>query len=202
MAEKVSWSRRAGVTPGKLRLIGALAFVMVAVLYLQFGRPAPENPPAAASEGAERRPRRSGRAASLAAKASPDQSRAAARKRADSAPWPTPDLQAVIRYDPFALPAAFPQPKPKVVATSPIEQNGGELPDPEEQKKNLANALQQTELELERMRLQGVQVIVTQQDQYVALIGGNTVRVGDEINGFKVIAIDPSGVKVERSVQQ
>jgi vacuolar-type H+-ATPase subunit F/Vma7 len=60
--------------------------------------------------------------------------------------------------------------------------------------------VQQAALEAERTQLQaaltslkqqGVQVIVKREDQYIAIIGDQEVRVGDEYQGFTVVAIDP-----------
>ena len=53
-------------------------------------------------------------------------------------------------------------------------------------------------MQLEELKQRGVHVIVSKNDQYVAMIGDRMIHVGDEINGFTVTAIDPEGVRVER----
>ena len=65
-----------------------------------------------------------------------------------------------------------------------------------------ARAVEQLNKRLEELRQQGVQVILKEQDQYVALIGDQTVHVGDEIDGLTVTEITPSGVRVERKIKE
>ncbi|OHB66540.1 MAG: hypothetical protein A2V70_05300 [Planctomycetes bacterium RBG_13_63_9] len=53
---------------------------------------------------------------------------------------------------------------------------------------------------LDGLRQQGVAVVIGSGERYVAVVGSQTVRVGDLLDGFRVIAIAPDGVTVERPV--
>jgi hypothetical protein len=46
------------------------------------------------------------------------------------------------------------------------------------------------------LKQQGVHAIIKREREYVAIIGDKEVHVGDEIDGFTVIAIDADGVRV------
>jgi hypothetical protein len=103
----------------------------------------------------------------------------------------------VVAYDPFALPAAFPQPK---VAGDSKGKNGEALlaDAAAEEAKKLADEVEKLHMELEELRQRGVHVIVREGDQYAAIIGDRMLHVGDKINEFTVTSIDPDGVHVER----
>ncbi len=205
MDKPKSLSQQLGVTPGKLIAIAALAVVLVAVLYKQFGgSPAKQAVPQAAaveeksSEPPAERVTRRGKPAggvveSLAAVAVPVR-----LETLDKNLWKPRDLASVIQYDPFALPASFPQP---AVATKGNATAGDEDSLAEADASRLADKVAELQTELEQLKQRGVHVIVRENDQYVALIGDRTIHVGDEINGFTVTAIQPDGVHVEKKVQ-
>jgi hypothetical protein len=188
-----------GVTPTKLKLICLLAVMLVAVLYLQYGRSSAEVAPTKPSA-------RSTRAAksddATTSQSSPGKKENSASELVDNLSWNAPELASVIHYDPFALPAAFPQPKPTLVGVNPAEGGATVLAAAEMSEEARLNALRETQTELERLRKQGVQIILTEGDQFVAMIGKDTFHVGDEIGGFKITAIDSDGVHVERAVQE
>jgi hypothetical protein len=118
----------------------------------------------------------------------------------DQTRWKSPELATVTAYDPFALPAAFPQPAP--AAADPLAAQHGS-PDPSAARADanqLAAAVEQLRTALEELQQRGVHVIVRERNQYVAMIGDRLIHVGDEINGFTVTAIEPDGVRVERKV--
>jgi hypothetical protein len=120
----------------------------------------------------------------------------------DISKWQPPQLTTVIEYDPFAIPASFPRPQPTDVeaALARLGDHAGEqeLADGA----SMEDRMKDSQAELETLRQLGVQVVLGQRDQYVALIGDRTVRVGDEINGFTVIAIDSDGVRVARDLKR
>ena len=197
-------SRKVGLTRRKAALVAVLAVVLLVVLYLQFGPSgedyvAPQDsehrrPPASSSNQTSATPaaslttiggvtRTSGRAAPI-----------------DESHWKTPDLAAVIAFDPFAVPETFPKSEQILAVAGQESESGSE--DPAVAAELLTEAVEQLRLELEELQQRGVHVIVKQRDQYVAMIGDRTVHVGDEIGGFTVTAIEPDHVRVERKVQK
>jgi hypothetical protein len=184
-----------GLTPGKLTLIGVLAVVLLGVLYLQFGGSEAEAP----TTKPARKPRQAATASETAQSTSAAPKQAATSGLADISAWHTPALEKVVEYDPFALPAAFPQPKSSAAALELSNSSASALAKFDEEAR--AKLQKQVESELGTMRKQGVQVILTRGDQFVAMIGGKTYHVGDEIGGFTITAIDASGVHVERAVR-
>ena len=103
-----------GVSPGKLKLIGLLSVILVVVLYLQYGGAGTDATPTKAE------PRQARAAKNSSAPSPPEQTdskETAIKYLGDISSWKQPDLATVIQYDPFALPAAFPQPKPTLTAS-------------------------------------------------------------------------------------
>ena len=201
MADGPDRAQRSGATPGKLILIAVLAVVLAAVLYIQFGRSGSADVPAARKPTAARRAQ-GGRASAAATREQEQPTKTlddAPREPDDDAAWKPPDLATVIAYDPFAVPASFPQPRR-------ANDDVGSFQDGETAANQGIDAmvrdLEQTRKQLEDMRQLGVKVILEQHGQYVALIGDQMIHVGDEINGFTVTAITPSGVRVERKIKE
>lgn len=205
MAEPKSSAKKGGLTRGKAILIGILSVVLVAILYVQFGRGGEKS----GSEAAGYRPPRSAlavqpasaaaNAVTLAAATGPagKDKNCAATPIIDGARWKSPQVATVVAYDPFALPAAFPQPK---VAIGKKGKDGEELiaEAAAADAKKLADEVEKLHMELEELRQRGVHVIVREGDQYAAVIGDRMLHVGDKINEFTVTAIEPDGVHVER----
>lgn len=192
-------SKAGGLTQGKAILIAVLAVVLLAVLYLQFGRSSSAS--GAAANAGRRRPVV---AATSAAKPATDKkdSPAATTQQAvvivDPTRWKSPDPIQVVKYDPFALPDAFPRP-----ALAEMTEAGGKgsaaaaAAAAEENERKLA-AIQNQWLEWEDLKRSPVHVIMKGSDQYVAMVGDRTIHVGDEISGYTVTSIDSSGVHVVR----
>jgi len=191
-----------GLSRGKATLIGVLAVMLVAVLYLQYGRSG--EPSAAASRAMRTRPRPTSKRSpgTMVKKNQSDSGLPKAVAAAvDEARWKSPKIEDVVDYDPFALPAAFPKPR----AMEPTNGSSQQLAAAAaaDNAKKLAEAVAQLEMQLQELKQRGVQVIVRERDQYAAMIGDRLVHVGDEINGFTVTSIDPgSGVRVERKATQ
>lgn len=172
-------SSKLGATPGKKVLIAVLAVVFVVVIAVQFGgsfgaKQTPEGEP-------DREGRRPGPNGEVAAHpAQPSQTRG---KGHDTVrPWPLFELADVADYDPFAA--------PKPVADRP--------PDPPE--KTVDDAAEQAERDrlLEQLREEGVQAVVgSAVGGNAAVIGSQTVRVGDVLGRFRVVAIESDGVVLE-----
>jgi hypothetical protein len=186
--------------------MGVLAIVLLGVLYLQFGRSSGDSGFESVGSAPRRRPPATSAAppeiAGNAEKkhAMDKGSSAAVVTVVDERRWKSPDLADVVDYDPFAMPSSFP--KSEVAAVGTKERNLATAAAAEDAKR-LADAIAQLQRQLEELKQRGVQVIVREGDQYVAMIGDRTVHVGDEINGFTVTGIDlRSGVSVERKSAQ
>jgi hypothetical protein len=178
----------------KLVLIGVLSLVLVGVLYLQFG--GSKKPKSAA------KPRQSAAEKSSAKKSSELAKEKGAPIRSDRklvgslSQWKSPELAAVVVYDPFALPAAFPRPAATVSTEVVAAKNASSPAELAKQRKAAEDLQQKMQAQLESLKHQGVHVIIKGRDEYVAVIGDQEIRVGDEINGFKVLAIDSNSVRV------
>jgi hypothetical protein len=198
-------SQKIGLTRGKAALIGVLAAALIGVVYVQYG-PSEEGeaPPAdAAYSPPPHAPQAPGLASPLTQPAgeSPQATdRTVLAAAFDQTRWKPPELAQVVAYDPFALPSGFPQPAQAFHEAGAAADGSLDAADAASDADRLAEAIAQLQTELESLQQRGVQVIVRQRDQYVALIGDRTVHVGDEINGFTVTAIDPDGVRVERKI--
>jgi hypothetical protein len=190
-------AKQAGVTPGRIILIGVLAIVLAAVLYSRFGPESGKGLPATASRSAARqRATKPGSATAKSAQA------AALKKTGSVSVWQSPNLAAVVKYDPFALPAAFPQPR-KAGDETDLAQNASQAQSASAQLAALEAERAKSEAELQALRQQGVQVIIENKNnkkQYVAVVGTEKVHVGDKIQGFTVIAIDANGVQVAKDL--
>jgi hypothetical protein len=205
VADAQNSAKKAGLTRGKAILIAVLAVVLVVVLFLQFGGASA----AKSTETIGHRPNRSVAAAPPASTTAKPSGGAetkpatgkqmAARLVIDESRWKPPKLAAVVAYDPFALPASFPQ--PARVAGDP-KSGGSEgliAAAAADDAKRLADAVEELRKQLKELEERGVHVIIREPDQYAAVIGDRMLHVGDEINGFTVTAIDPNnGVRVER----
>jgi hypothetical protein len=198
-----------GLTRGKAILIGVLAVALVAVLYVQFGRGG-EKPvgevaryrrprPAAAVESVDTTPK----SVTLATVKTPSNAQAGNDKSAATAPlidetrWKSPKLETIVAYDPFALPAAFPQPPTVAAGSKATGADGLIAAATADDAKRLADEVEKLQMQLEELTQRGVHVIVRERDQYAAVIGDRLLHVGDKINEFTVTAIDPDGVHVE-----
>lgn len=206
MDSNSSWARKAGVTQGKLVLIGVLAIVLMGVLYWQFAPSGAEAPSATASDVPRRKPADRDRARQpneetpmVASPSTNPANRESARPVSSN--WKPPKVSLVVQYDPFALPASFPQPltnSAEQLAQMSL-QDGQSL---EARREELEKELQDIRAQLEALRHQGVHVIIQRKNEYIAMIGDRTIHVGDEINGFKVIGIDSDGVQIAHELNQ
>lgn len=191
-----SLANQLGATPGKLALIGVLAIVLCGVLYLQFGptaKPASRSAtrPMAATESTTKPSHSSAAVAvSVATAAAPH------RKTGALANWHSPKLASIVEYDPFALPASFPQPASVKENTATV-QNANQARSAAEQLAALQAERTKSEAELKKLQQEAVQIII---DRKVAVVGGREVHVGDKINGFTVISIDGDNVQVVKDV--
>jgi hypothetical protein len=119
----------------------------------------------------------------------------------DRRQWKAPALDEVSRYDPFALPAAFPQ--PVVTTFSGVKSADGTVvtADASEDAESQAELIAESQAKLAELQQRGVRVIIQGKKQATAVIGDRTVHVGDDVDGFTVTAIHSDGVVVERKLE-
>lgn len=165
---------KVGATPGKLVLMGVLAVVFVVVLIVQFGGDSSAEPSAAL--GSETSP--------------PLQNPVVTERRPtakpDEAPTPWPVLQCaeVIGYDPFSTPSTLADDS---ASSQDIAHNS---PD--------ADRKARQEQTLKELQSQGVKAVYGGGPQgMIAVVGSETVRIGQKLGGFRVVAIGPNGISLE-----
>ncbi len=97
------------------------------------------------------------------------------------------------------MPASFPIPR-QIGNERALAQSAAQTQDASAQQAALEAERTQSESELQGLRQQGVDVIIKRKSEYVAIVGDQEVHVGDQINGFTVIAIDADGVQVAKDL--
>lgn len=172
------WLRQYGMTPGRAAIMAVLALALVAVWGPQLvssgdGPPAisvvtPTKPAPATTVA---RP-----ALSLPTTKPQTASTATAPKPAKKRAIPKFTASEAGAYDPFAAPAW----SPAAVSLLAGSEAGGSNADAEDR--------------FEAIRSRGVAMILVSPDGKAAQLGDRTVRVGDQIDGFEVIDITPTGV--------
>jgi hypothetical protein len=197
--KKSSWAKQAGITPGKLVLIAVLAVVLGGVLYIQFApqsssSPPPSHPVPPTVAAARKLPVQN----LVGVPALPSETATLRKKTGEVASWHSPELTPIVAYDPFALPAAFPQPT-KVDEQGGLAQSEAAV-DPSVQQAELEAERTKSESELAGLREQGVAVVIKKKKEWYAIVGDQEIHVGDQINGFTVIAIDAGGVRVAKDL--
>ncbi|HEY4232537.1 MAG TPA: hypothetical protein VGM76_03865 [Lacipirellulaceae bacterium] len=201
MDKKSPPKKQLGVTPAKLIVIGVLSLVLVAILYLQFSSSPTTSASAVTAGPARHRP--SGAAPAAVADNSdlstPEQ--ASSGKPDFSSNWQAADLSKVVQHDPFATPASFPQ-RLKAGAEDKLAQETAKTVDAKAEETARADAIKAMQSQFVQLQHEGVHVIMEQHDKYVALVGDRTIHVGDQIEGFTVVAIDADGVRVARDLKQ
>ncbi len=182
------------VTPRQLALIGVLAVILAGVLYVQFGGQGEPDQPEAPT------PSRAGPrglapvAATRDAQAKPSagQPKPAGEPTPPRPAWPKLSADEAAAYDPFGLPEAFAR---TAAAVRKKEASLG---------KRQARSQRKAEQDrtLAALRSTGVAAVFRGPAESVAIVGRNLVRVGDELNGFRVVSIDPDGVLLAPSNPQ
>lgn len=171
----------------QLALAGIMTVVFVVVLLVQFGGVAggkPTGPP----DPATRKP--STGTPPHGPHATADQPRRRPPRRPAPA-WPAIDLAEVLRFDPFAAGQAFASRQKPSGKAAPDEAAAGRRQRRQQAQSERAEAV-------ERLRRQGLKAVIAGSGgQAVAVVGSKTVRVGDVIDGLRVIAIQPDGVVLE-----
>ncbi|MHC4403472.1 MAG: hypothetical protein ACYTG0_27765 [Planctomycetota bacterium] len=177
-------------TPRQLALVAVLSAIFVVVLIVQFGG-------GSDADGAVQRPKLEEESDPTASADEESRGRSHASAVATASgsvarPWPTLPPHDVLAYDPFAIPPTFLAPDRAVDAATGRE-NGEEGSFREAQRRQ-----EEQRQALHRLRQAGVKAIVGGGDgRAAALIGSQTVRVGDSIEGLRVIAVEPDGLVVQ-----
>ena len=194
-------TKKSEVTPGKLALIGVVGVVLVIVLYLQYGdqlkSTAKSDAPATTAAARRTKPANAKAAKKDDVAGTDFELRKSTGSRAT---WQAPELASVVTYDPFALPASFPQLQHGDAETALAQTEAQKTQDASAQQAALEAERTQMQAALTSLKQQGVQVIVKREDQYIAIIGDQEVRVGDEFQGFTVVAIDANGVRLAKDL--
>jgi hypothetical protein len=194
--------KQVGLTPVKMALLVLLAAVLIGVLYHQLGG-STTKPPAVAAHRSNAREASAVEPNSGATQV-PSAKVATTRRKKTTIrdDWQSPSLANVEGYDPFALPASFPQPPVPGTTGALAQVQAKSREDEAVQLAALAAEREQTQSQLIGLRQQGVQVIIKRNDQYVAIVGEQEVHVGDQLNGFTVTAIDADSVHVAKDLSQ
>jgi hypothetical protein len=171
-------------TPRQLVVIGVLGVILVAVLIGQFGgasgtpgdagaKDGSEPPAPKINQSADRKPRTD------SATGSPE---ATAAKPAAPA-WPKLTAEAAAQHDPFAL--------PEPLARQITEGQRA----PSDRKPNASPPRREASAEkVAALRSKGTNVIVRGERGAAAMIGNRVVRVGDVVEGYRVVSIDLQGI--------
>ncbi len=220
MANKQSSAQQAGATPGKLALVGVLAVVLLGVIYSKYGGTTVQTAQPAAPRQAPRIPStpapKTVETLSVPAAAASEPR----KKTGTTDSWQSPDLASVVDYDPFRLQASLRQADRDWELAQSAAEKARAAAERAKQLKDAAlakmAALEQaerdrlaaievertaSESELQGLKKQGVGVIIKKKEEFVAMVGDQEVRVGDEINGFTVIAIDANGVQLVKELR-
>lgn len=188
---KLLESSNLGATPGKLVLIALLAVVFVVVVAVQFGGSSSAKqtcPPEKHKAPTSRPP------AQIAPRDVQPSPRPRSAQNA-SHQWPKSELNEVLGYDPFAAPASFFDHQNSANSTGKRELDDG----PSARQEELARQRAEQDQFLEQLRKDGVKAVVgSAVNGRAALIAAQTVRLGDVLGGFRVIAIEADGVVLER----
>jgi hypothetical protein len=177
--DKKIWMQRAGVTRGKMLFVAVLAVVLVTVIVVQLGGSAAGSV-TPRRQAKEKDSRAAGRGVATseqgAAQKDADRNPAPPRK-----PWPRIPLAEILDHDPLTIP-------PWLAPPSPAAAESAKSSDPEK------DAQRQRLLAWDKLRGQGVGLVLITPDGPVATVGDRQVRVGDVIDGFRVEKIDGQGL--------
>jgi len=107
--------------------------------------------------------------------------------------WPTLDPTDVLRHDPFTVPATF----SRGLASEATTPESGK--DSSRRREELMRKRAQREQALAKLRQEGIKAVLGgNANENVAVIGSRIVRVGDELDGFRITAIETDGVVLEQ----
>lgn len=169
-----------GATRGKLALVAVLAVVFVGTIVSQFNSSSnnvatsPNNQIPAANEQHVVR-----------GKTIPETSAKTTPETSDKKSWPHLSIDKIVAFDPLAKPFWY------LAATSSTNST--------EQDESLAGEQEKKPLILADMQQQGTSMILITDNQRIATIGGQELRVGDRVQGYQVSDITAQGVVLTKS---
>ncbi len=198
-----------GATPGKLCLSVVLGIILIVVLYSELSKGGSANaqtttvpPPAVA------RPPRS-----TATKTTNGQNPklipadvSQLQSPNDRDIWNAVALDSAFKHDPFAVPAAFLPPPSENSApiaqepTSSVPRADNSLAldkQREEREKQAAAEAKARDDAMNALEKQGVSLVLRDGNEWIAVVGDITIRVGDQLGAFRVVEILPDGVVIE-----
>ena len=177
-----------GATPGKLAFVGVLAIVFVFVLWNEFFRDRSDvvGNNESSANGSINRPASGALTANQASKNPQSASDGIFSLEATS----DVDLTRLGRHDPFRMPADWKEPKIEIK----------EVPIVKDQKQEAEEAkAKQASLEsLKALKKRGADMIIISDSQRLAIIGNETLEIGDVYEGLRVVSIEAGGLTVER----
>lgn len=178
------------VTPRQWAVLGLLAAVLAGVLWLQLGgreQNAEENigRRQAGSDRAEAAPPASRPFPTGTSAASPGKPGGEPRALT---PWPTLTLAEAAAYDPFQ-----PLPAPPIEESRPLAKPAAKT----KPSQDAAQRKARQEQALAALRKTGVTAVLQGPYGATAIVGRRLIRVGDQIDGFRVVAIEPDGVVIK-----
>ena len=178
------------VTPHQLVVIGVLAVILAAVLIAQFGG-ASAGPKQADASGADRKSAVPAVPATVPKPAAAPAVRPSetATASAPAPPWPKLSADAAAQYDPFVVPEAL----TRQLTEARQGPNVHKPNNPAFPKKTGADAL----AALTALRNKGTAAVVRSERGAAAVIGNRVVRIGDVVEGYRVVSIDPQGILLE-----
>ncbi len=189
-----------GATPGRLALVATLAVTLVVVVYVQIPSGETETPPHAARELASVNTKepasRVSEGRAIDSKLSPAPIELKRLPDADTRERYT--LEVALNHDPFEVPEAFqitPADSEEDLSediTHPVTVDSSAPAEPASQ--GLSEVEEQAVHSLEQ---QGVSMVLRNRHEWIAVVGDQTVRVGDKLGVFRVVRIGTDGVIVE-----
>ena len=211
------------LTRGKTALIAVLLIAIVGVMWSQFGS-SPKKATARAENvtNASRKPKsKAGNARrNRPLKPSAPPANASSDQQATPVSWPIIDIANTEIHDPFELAAGIRAMMPAEVEPALVVETVPSAEQDSDEEKQTADELlakqiekqEKARLEREKARLaavakrkaeisslvkNGVAAIIQLGDERVALIGEREIKVGDSLNGMRVVAIHDKGVELE-----
>ncbi|NQT17615.1 MAG: hypothetical protein HQ582_32975 [Planctomycetes bacterium] len=180
-----------GATPGKLILIAVLGVILVVVVAVQFGGKSDANEPQESESAAEARvPEPAAQASAANDDAAPERPQTMDVSR----PWPDWKMADVLQHDPFATPELLVRRD-----GSPADAEREREAEAAARREEKARKKAEQDRFAEQLQKQGVRALVgSSRNGHAAIVGSETVRVGDVLGEFQVIAVGPDGVVLKR----